>query len=101
MNSYFEVKFEQPARQASGGLLMLLVALELLTGKAAEPAELERVKANVAFVPLGVADRDRGAAALGHRRAVDHRRGPHPDQAGLRRINRVATRKAGRHGSAH
>ena len=44
---------ELPALQASGGLLMLLVALELLTGKAAEPAELERVKANVAFVPLG------------------------------------------------
>ena len=44
---------ELPALQASGGLLLLLVALELLTGKAAEPAELERVKANVAFVPLG------------------------------------------------
>src|ERR1022692_1872237 len=42
-----------PALQAGGGLLLLLVALELLTGKAAEPAELERVKANVAFVPLG------------------------------------------------
>jgi multiple antibiotic resistance protein len=42
-----------PALQASGGLLMLLVALELLTGKAAEPAELERAKASVAFVPLG------------------------------------------------
>ena len=44
---------ELPALQASGGLLMLLVALELLTGKAADPAELERAKANVAFVPLG------------------------------------------------
>jgi multiple antibiotic resistance protein len=44
---------ELPALQASGGLLMLLVALELLTGKAAEPAELERAKANDAFVPLG------------------------------------------------
>ncbi len=42
-----------PSLQAAGGLLLLLVALELLTGKAAEPAELERAKANVAFVPLG------------------------------------------------
>ena len=41
-----------PSLQAAGGLLLLLVALELLTGKA-EPAELERAKANVAFVPLG------------------------------------------------
>jgi multiple antibiotic resistance protein len=44
---------ELPALQAAGGLLLLLVALELLTGKAADPAELERAKANVAFVPLG------------------------------------------------
>lgn len=42
-----------PSLQAAGGLLLLLVALELLTGKAADPAELEKVKANVAFVPLG------------------------------------------------
>lgn len=42
-----------PSLQAAGGLLLLLVALELLTGKAADPAELERAKANVAFVPLG------------------------------------------------
>lgn len=42
-----------PSLQAAGGLLLLLVALELLTGKAADPAELEQVKANVAFVPLG------------------------------------------------
>jgi len=39
--------------QAAGGLLLLLVALELLTGRAADPAELERATANVAFVPLG------------------------------------------------
>jgi len=44
---------ELPALQIAGGLLLLLVALELLTGKAAEPEELEKVKANVAFVPLG------------------------------------------------
>ncbi len=44
---------ELPSLQAAGGLLLLLVALELLTGKAAEPAELERAQANVAFVPLG------------------------------------------------
>lgn len=44
---------ELPSLQAAGGLLLLLVALELLTGKAAEPAELENTRANVAFVPLG------------------------------------------------
>jgi multiple antibiotic resistance protein len=44
---------ELPSLQAAGGLLLLLVALELLTGKAAEPAELEQAQANVAFVPLG------------------------------------------------
>jgi multiple antibiotic resistance protein len=44
---------ELPALQAAGGLLLLLVALELLTGRAADPAELERTRANVAFVPLG------------------------------------------------
>jgi MarC family membrane protein len=42
-----------PSLQAAGGLLLLLVALQLLTGKAADPAELENTKANVAFVPLG------------------------------------------------
>jgi multiple antibiotic resistance protein len=42
-----------PSLQAAGGLLLLLVALELLTGRAAEPSELEKAKANVAFVPLG------------------------------------------------
>jgi multiple antibiotic resistance protein len=42
-----------PSLQAAGGLLLLLVALELLTGKAADPAELEKAQANVAFVPLG------------------------------------------------
>ena len=40
-----------PAMQAAGGLLLLLVALELLTGKADEPAETTNV--NVALVPLG------------------------------------------------
>ncbi len=42
-----------PSLQAAGGLLLLLVALELLTGKAADPAELQTARANVAFVPLG------------------------------------------------
>jgi multiple antibiotic resistance protein len=37
--------------QAAGGLLLLLVALELLTGKADEPVETSNV--NVALVPLG------------------------------------------------
>ncbi|MDX6338915.1 MAG: multiple antibiotic resistance protein [Streptosporangiaceae bacterium] len=44
---------ELPALQAAGGLLLLLVALELLTGKSAEPTEAERERINVAFVPLG------------------------------------------------
>jgi multiple antibiotic resistance protein len=44
---------ELPALQAAGGLLLLLVALQLLMGQASDPAELERTKANVAFVPLG------------------------------------------------
>jgi multiple antibiotic resistance protein len=44
---------ELPALQAAGGLLLLLVSLQLLTGQASEPEELEIAKANVAFVPLG------------------------------------------------
>jgi multiple antibiotic resistance protein len=41
------------ALEGAGGLLLLLVALELLTGKATEPTEAEVERANVAFVPLG------------------------------------------------
>ncbi|MHB1738034.1 MAG: MarC family protein [Actinomycetes bacterium] len=40
-----------PALQGAGGLLLLLVALELLTGNADEPQETANV--NIAFVPLG------------------------------------------------
>jgi multiple antibiotic resistance protein len=40
-----------PAMSVSGGLLLLLVALELLTGRFEEPASTEGV--NVAIVPLG------------------------------------------------
>ncbi len=40
-----------PALQVSGGLLLLIVALELLTGKTDEPTEVDDV--NVAMVPLG------------------------------------------------
>jgi len=40
-----------PALQAAGGLLLLLVALELLTGHEAEPES--RTDVNVALVPLG------------------------------------------------
>jgi len=40
-----------PALQCAGGLLLLLVALELLTGKEDEPVETKDV--NVALVPLG------------------------------------------------
>jgi multiple antibiotic resistance protein len=42
-----------PALEGAGGLLLLLVSLELLTGKASEPTEQERDAASVAFVPLG------------------------------------------------
>ena len=40
-----------PALQAAGGLLLILVALELLTGKQDEPGAVAEV--NVALVPLG------------------------------------------------
>jgi multiple antibiotic resistance protein len=40
-----------PALQGAGGLLLLLIALDLLTGKASEPEAVEDV--NVALVPLG------------------------------------------------
>ena len=40
-----------PALQGAGGLLLLLVALELLTGKSEEPSKAAHV--NVAMVPLG------------------------------------------------
>ncbi|HCX85420.1 MAG TPA: antibiotic resistance protein MarC [Micrococcales bacterium] len=41
-----------PAFQASGGLLLLLVALDLLTGKAEDPSP-SATGVNVALVPLG------------------------------------------------
>jgi multiple antibiotic resistance protein len=41
------------ALEGAGGLLLLLVALELLTGRAGNPSEAEIERANVAFVPLG------------------------------------------------
>lgn len=44
---------ELPALQAAGGLLLLLVALQLLTGQAADPASQAPARGNVAFVPLG------------------------------------------------
>jgi multiple antibiotic resistance protein len=40
-----------PALQCAGGLLLLLVALELLTGRSQDPASGEDV--NIAMVPLG------------------------------------------------
>jgi multiple antibiotic resistance protein len=42
-----------PALQGAGGLLLLLVSLQLLTGQSQEPTSAERARANVAFVPLG------------------------------------------------
>ena len=49
--SYLGVQL--PALQCAGGLLMLLISLQLLTGQAAEPTEQEMATVNVAFVPLG------------------------------------------------
>ncbi len=40
-----------PALQGAGGILLLLVSLELLTGKEPTPVELDEV--NIALVPLG------------------------------------------------
>jgi multiple antibiotic resistance protein len=40
-----------PALQGAGGLLLLLIALELLTDRADDPVQTEGV--NIAFVPLG------------------------------------------------
>lgn len=42
---------ELPALQAAGGLLLVLVALELLTGRADDPSK--QSTSNVALVPLG------------------------------------------------
>ncbi|VEG27183.1 MarC family protein [Actinomyces howellii] len=42
-----------PALQISGGLLLLLVALELLTGKIEETPDSEGANTNAALVPLG------------------------------------------------
>jgi multiple antibiotic resistance protein len=47
--SYLHISL--PALQCAGGLLLLLVALELLTGKEAEPTAA--AETNVALVPLG------------------------------------------------
>lgn len=49
--SYMHISL--PALQASGGLLLLLVAMELLTGKAEEPQPSGNKGVNVALVPLG------------------------------------------------
>ena len=42
-----------PALQLSGGLLLLMVAIELLTGKTDESPDPDAVRVNVALVPLG------------------------------------------------
>ena len=49
--SYMHVSL--PALQASGGLLLLLVAMELLTGKMDSSEGMEGTQGNVALVPLG------------------------------------------------
>ena len=43
----------QPSLQVAGGLLLLLVALELLTDKADESPDPDAVTSNAALVPLG------------------------------------------------
>lgn len=48
--SYLHISL--PAMQGAGGLLLLLVALQLLTGNGSEPERQEDV--NIALVPLGV-----------------------------------------------
>ncbi len=45
------LRISLPALQCAGGLLLLLVALDLLTGREDEPVKTENV--NIAFVPLG------------------------------------------------
>lgn len=45
------LKIDVPALQGAGGLLLLIVALELLTGNDDDPTEVKDV--NVALVPLG------------------------------------------------
>lgn len=49
--SYMHISL--PALQASGGLLLLIVAMELLTGKMEEPQPSGTKGVNVALVPLG------------------------------------------------
>ena len=48
-----------PALQGAGGVLLLLVALELLTGRADDPAQ---VTSNVALVPIGTPPRAHACA---------------------------------------
>lgn len=49
--SYLHVSL--PALQAAGGLLLLLVAMQLLTGEADKPPANDVAAGNVAMVPLG------------------------------------------------
>ncbi|MDX6208590.1 MAG: multiple antibiotic resistance protein [Frankiales bacterium] len=66
-----------PALQAAGGLLLILVALELLTGRGQEPDEVSDV--NVALVPLGTPLLAGPGAIVATIVFVrDAQRGPHP-----------------------
>ncbi|MDX6244129.1 MAG: multiple antibiotic resistance protein [Frankiales bacterium] len=66
-----------PALQAAGGLLLILVALELLTGRRQEPDEVTDV--NVALVPLGTPLLAGPGAIVATIVFVrDAQRGPHP-----------------------
>ena len=66
-----------PALQAAGGLLLMLVALELLTGRGQAPDEVSDV--NVALVPLGTPLLAGPGAIVATIVFVrDAQRGPHP-----------------------
>jgi multiple antibiotic resistance protein len=47
------LSIELPALQGAGGLLLVLVALELLTGKSDDEPSQQKTTTNVALVPLG------------------------------------------------
>lgn len=70
--SYLHVSV--PALMIAGGLLLLLVALDLLTGKTDEPKQTKDV--NVALVPLGMPLLAGPGAIVSVILAVQHARGP-------------------------
>lgn len=71
-----------PALQASGGLLLLLVAMELLTGRAEEPKPSAQ-NVNVALVPLGTPLLAGPGAIVASMVAVESSDGSVPDWAAI------------------